>query len=77
MEKKNNGRGKKVNTVNKAIETPEGEEIPLGYLSLEGIRVKPWWKIEHWAMVTDPENPFGDLTREEELRITEILKGMR
>ena len=27
-------------------------------------------------MVTDPENLFGDLTREEEIRITELEKGI-
>ncbi|MCK4437223.1 hypothetical protein KAU86_04675 [bacterium] len=43
--------------------------------SLDGIRVRKWWEKENWAMVTDPENPFGDLTREQKLRVTELLKG--
>jgi hypothetical protein len=44
--------------------------------SLDGIKIRSWWEKESWAMVTDPENPFGDLTREEQFRIAE-LKRMR
>ena len=77
-EKKNDGRGKKekVNSNNKAVEVPQVNGSKAGSCLLDGIRVNPWWERESWAMVTDPENPFGDLTREEQFRIAE-LKGMR
>ena len=52
-----------------------GREIKVVDFSLDGIRVRKWWEKENWAMVTDPENPFGDLTREQKLRVTELLKG--
>ncbi len=73
------GKKKKVNNGNKAIEIPQSEKNGSGCFSSagSGIRVKVWWEKENWAMVTDPENPFGDPTREEELRITELVKGIR
>jgi len=77
LEKENKARRKKVNRANKPVEEHRGKKREVGYLSLDGIRIEPWWEGENWTMVTDPENPFGDLTREEELRITELLKGIR
>jgi len=77
LEKGNKACRKKVNRAKKAAEIGQGKKREAGYFPLDGIRTKLWWKGENWAMVTDPENPFGDLTREEELRITEILKGVR
>ena len=71
------GKKKKVNSSGKAIEIPQSERSRNGYFPLDGsgIRIKLWWEKENWAMVTDPENPFGDLTEEEEIRIAEMLKG--
>ena len=73
------GKNKKVNSKNKTIETPQSERSPNGHFPLDGsgIRIKLWWEKKNWAMVTDPENPFGDLTKEEEIRIAEMLKGTR
>ena len=73
------GKKKKVNSSGKAIETAQSEKSRNGYFPLDGggIRIKLWWEKENWAMVTDPENPFGDLTKEEEIRITELVKGIR
>ena len=34
-----------------------------------------WWEREKWDMVIDPENPWGDLSREEEYRLKALLKG--
>jgi len=34
-----------------------------------------WWEREKWDMVIDPENPWGDLSREEEYRLNALLKG--
>ena len=78
-EKKNDRRGKKekTNSSNKAIEIPQVNGSKTGSFLLDGIRVNPWWEKESWAMVPDNENPFGDLTREEQLEIAELLKGMR
>jgi hypothetical protein len=71
---------KEVNSGNraKATEIPQSKKNRNGYFSLDGsgIRTRLWWEKENWAMVTDPENPFRDLTREEESRITELVKGM-
>ncbi len=73
------GKKKKVNSSGKAIETPQSEKSRNGYFSLDGsgIRIKLWWEKGNWAKVTNPENPFGDLTKEEEIRITELVKGIR
>lgn len=71
------GKKKKVNSSDKTVEAPQSEKSRNGYFPLDGsgIRIKPWWEKEKWAMVTDPENPFGDLTREEEIRITKLVKS--
>ena len=71
------GKKKKINSGGKAIEIPQSEKSRNGYFPLDGndIRIKLWWEKENWAMVTDPENPFGDLTEDEEIRIAEMLKG--
>ena len=75
-EKKNDRRGKKekINSSSKAIEIPQVNGSKTGSFLLNGIKVNPWWGKESWAMVTDNENPFGDLTREEQLRLAELLK---
>ena len=80
--KKKDKRGKKKkvnNSSRKTTEISQEEKGRNGYFSLEGsgIRIKTWWEKENWAKVTDPENPFGDLTKEEEIRITELVKGIR
>ena len=77
--KKKDRRGKKekTNSSNKAIDIPQVNGSKTKSFLLDGIKVNPWWERESWAMVTDNENPFGDLTREEQLRITELLKGIR
>ena len=77
MEKENNARRKKEKsaTNDRANKADQGREIRVTDFSLDGIRVRKWWEKENWAMVGDPENPFGDLTREQKLRITELLKG--
>ena len=79
--KKKDKRGKKKkvnNSSRKTPEIPQEEKGGNGCFSLDGsgIRIKLWWEKENWAMVTDPENLFGDLTREEEIRITELEKGI-
>ncbi len=65
----------KAATNDRANKVDQGREIKVVDFSLDGIRVRKWWEKENWAMVTDPENPFGDLTREQKLRVTELLKG--
>ena len=79
LERKSNARRKKNKISNRNkdrdVQIYQSREREDGYFSLDGIRIEPWWERENWAMVTDPENPFGELTREEELRITELLKG--
>ena len=58
------------------IKVDQGEKREIGYSILGGIRTNSWWEGENWAMVTDPGNPFGDLTREEGLKVRKILKGI-
>ena len=58
------------------IKIHTGKKRDGGYFRIDGIRVSSWWERENWAMITDPENPFGDITREDELKVKEILKGM-
>jgi hypothetical protein len=60
--------------VKKALKADPGKKGEVGYFILGGIRTSTWWEGENWAMVTDPGNPFGDLTREEGLKVREILK---
>jgi len=77
LEKKNSARRKKEkeSTGAKAIKTHEDRGRRAVSFPLDGIRIRRWRERENLAMVTDPENPFGDLTREEELRLRELLKG--
>ena len=74
---KRQGRGycKKGKGKNGAAETAWVKESQIGDL-LDGARVKAWWERENWAMVTESENPSGDLTREAQLRVSRLLKGM-
>ena len=77
-ERKNNARRKKEKAAigDKARETHQDNGTRVINSSLDGIRIKRWGEKETWSMITDPENPFGDLTREEEIRITELEKGI-
>ncbi|MCK4326693.1 hypothetical protein KAW55_08065 [bacterium] len=77
LEKKSITRRKKEKepTGAKAIKAHEDRGRRAVRFPLDGIRIRKWWEKENWAMVTDPENPFGDLTREQNLRIAELLKG--
>ena len=78
MEKKNNKRRRKKEkaaTNDRANKAEEGREIRATDFSLEAREVRRWWEKERWAMIIDPENPFRDLTRDEEFRVTELLKG--
>ena len=47
------------------------------YFEFDIIGRRRWWEAEKWVMVADPENPYGDTTREEQIRVNELLKGMR
>jgi len=81
-ESKSSGTGKKgyyqkARGTKRPVTVSKGKEREAGYFRIDGIRVSSWWKREKWDMVTDPENPFGDITREEELKVREILKGIR
>ncbi|MEE8423105.1 MAG: hypothetical protein V3S49_01040 [Thermodesulfobacteriota bacterium] len=71
-------RGKKVIGVSKPAEGDQGNGSygKCFRLNGSGIRIDPWGEKIKWAMVIDPENPLGDLTREEEIRITELEKGI-
>jgi hypothetical protein len=60
----------------KALKVDPGKKGEVGYSILGGIRTTTWWEGENWAMVTDPGNPFGDLTREEGLIVRKILNGI-
>ena len=77
LEKKSSKRCKeeKVSTKNRVHKAEEGGEIRGTDFSLDGREVRRWWEKENWAMIIDTENPFGDLTRDEEFRVTEVLKG--
>lgn len=77
LEKKSSTRCKKEKaaTNDRANKADQGREVRGTSFSLDGIRIRKWWERENWAMVTDPENPLGDLTREEEFKLREILKG--
>lgn len=78
MEKENNKRRQKKEkaaTNNRANKAEEGREIRVTDFSLDGREVRRWWEKENWAMIIDTENPSGDLTREEEFSVREILKG--
>ena len=59
-----------------ALKVDPGKKGEVGYSILGNIRTTTWWEGENWAMVTDPENPFGDLTREEEVKVRKILNGI-
>ena len=50
-------------------------ESPVVEFSFDCREDKAWWEAENWAMVTDPENAFADLRREEGLKLKELLKG--
>jgi len=68
-------RKKKIASNNKRIETsPDKREEQISF-SLDDIRISPRGEKERWTGVIDPENPFGDLTKEEEFRLRELLKG--
>jgi hypothetical protein len=72
----NKARRREAKKAKKPVEIDQGKKRGVGYFRLDGIRTNSWWEGENWTMVSDPENPFRDLTREEELKITEILKRM-
>lgn len=67
-------RGKAA-TSNKEIKTYQDRVSGVVNFPVDGMGIRAWWGKENWAMVNDPENPFGDLTREEEFRLRELLKG--
>jgi hypothetical protein len=81
--RKNKRRGKKISGGNnKECEAcPQGIEISQPererqiYFSSDDIRISPRGEKERWAGVTDMENPFGDLTKEDKLKVVELLKG--
>ncbi len=75
---KRQGRGhcKKDKGKNGAAETAWEKENQIERSYLDGARIKAWWERENWDMVTEPENPFGDLTRETQFRVTRLLKGI-
>jgi len=77
LEKKSSAwrKKEKESTGTKAIKTHEDRGRRAVSFPSDGIRIRRWPERENWAMVTDPENPFGDLTREEEFRLRELLKG--
>ena len=80
-ERKGSGGGEKgychkARGAKKAGYGSKGKEREAGYLKIDGVRVDSWWKKEKWDMVTDPENPFGDITGEEARKLREILKGI-
>ena len=64
----------KAATNNKGIKTYQDRGIRVVNFPVDGIGIRAWWEKENWARVTDPENPFGDLTREEEFRLRDLLK---
>jgi hypothetical protein len=70
------GYYQKARGIKRPVNVSKGKERETGYFRIDGIRVSSWWKREKWDMVTDPENPFGDITREEERKVREILKGI-
>ncbi len=52
-----------------------GKKEGVGYSIVGSVRTNSWWEGENWDWVTDPGNPFGDLSREEEVKVRKILKG--
>ena len=64
----------KAATSNKGIKTYQDRGIRVVNFPVDGIGIRAWWEKENWALVTDPENLFGDLTREEEFRLRDLLK---
>jgi hypothetical protein len=72
-------RGEK-KRVDKGLGSIQGQVSDNGkgrYFEFDVIGRRRWWEVEKWAMVADPENLYGDLTRENRVRIAELLKGVR
>ena len=76
--KRSSRRRKKLIGISEPVEGNgnNGSWVRCFSLNGSGIRIDPWWEKIKWDMIIDPENPFGDLTMEDERRIAELVKGM-